>query len=105
MPPMQYRHPPERYTLRGGVSETRVLIAFEDEYRTYREFMASAVRTHRPHIEVVAAGLGGRGEEVARFDPPPGNLQPAQYRRSRRQASLGRAPSGPRAVGRDLPRW
>ena len=35
MPPMQYRHPPERYTLRGGVSETRVLIAFEDEYRTY----------------------------------------------------------------------
>ena len=31
--------------------------------------MASAVRTHRPHIEVVAAGLGGLGEEVARFDP------------------------------------
>jgi hypothetical protein len=73
---MQCRHPPERYTLRGGVSETRVLIAFEDEYRTYREFMASAVRRHRPHIEVVAAGLGGLGEEVARFDPPPGNLQP-----------------------------
>ena len=38
--------------------------------------MASAVRTYRPHIEVVAAGLGGLGEEVARFDPPPGNLQP-----------------------------
>ena len=73
---MLCRHPPERYTLRGGVSETRVLIAFEDEYRTYREFMASAVRTHRPHIEVVAAGLGGLGEEVARFDPLPGNLQP-----------------------------
>ena len=34
---MRCRHPPERYTLRGGVS---------------------------------------LGEEVARFDPPPGNLQP-----------------------------
>jgi hypothetical protein len=66
---MRCRHPPERYTLRGGVSETRVLIAFEDEYRTYRAFMASAVRTHRPHTEVVAAGLSGLGEEVARFDP------------------------------------
>src|SRR5215212_324230 len=66
---MRCRRPPERYTLRGGVSEARVLIAFEDEYRTYREFMASAVRTHRPHIEVVAAGLATLGEEVRRFDP------------------------------------
>jgi hypothetical protein len=31
--------------------------------------MASAVRTHRPHIEVVAAGLATLGEEVRRFDP------------------------------------
>ena len=59
----------ERDTLRGRVTKTRVLIAFEDEYRTYREFMASAVRTHRPHIEVVPAGLATLGEEVRRFDP------------------------------------
>jgi hypothetical protein len=52
-----------------GVTKTRVLIAFEDEYRTYTEFMASAVRVYRSHIEVVAAGLGVLGEEVARFDP------------------------------------
>ena len=31
--------------------------------------MASAVRMHRPRVEVVAAGLGGLGEEVSRFDP------------------------------------
>jgi hypothetical protein len=48
---------------------TRVLIAFEDEYRTYREFMVSAVRTERPHIEVAATGLEALGEEVVRFDP------------------------------------
>jgi hypothetical protein len=59
----------ERDTLRGRVTKTRVLIAFEDEYRTYREFLESAVRTHRPHIEVVAAGLATLGEEVRGFDP------------------------------------
>jgi hypothetical protein len=31
--------------------------------------MASAVRMHRPRVEVVAAGLGGLGKEVTRFDP------------------------------------
>jgi hypothetical protein len=31
--------------------------------------MASAVKTHRPHIEVVATELGVLGEAVARFDP------------------------------------
>ncbi len=31
--------------------------------------MANAVRMHRPRVEVVAAGLGGLGEEVTRFDP------------------------------------
>ncbi len=31
--------------------------------------MASALRSHRPLAEVVAAGLGGLGEEVTRFDP------------------------------------
>jgi len=31
--------------------------------------MANAVRMYRPRVEVVAAGLGGLGEEVTRFDP------------------------------------
>jgi hypothetical protein len=51
------------------VTKTRVLVAFEDEYRAYREFMAGAVRARRPHVEVTVAGLGALGEEVARFDP------------------------------------
>jgi hypothetical protein len=67
--PWRWRSPPERYTLRRGVTKTRVLVAFEDEYRTYREFMAGAIRTHRAHIEVVATGLGALEEEVTRFDP------------------------------------
>jgi hypothetical protein len=31
--------------------------------------MASAVRMHRPRVEVVAAGLGRLGDEVTRFNP------------------------------------
>ena len=31
--------------------------------------MASAVRAHRPRVEVVVAELGTLGEKVARFDP------------------------------------
>ena len=51
------------------MTKTRILIAFEDEYRAYREFMAGAVRVHRPRVEVTVTGLGTLGEEVARFDP------------------------------------
>ena len=46
-----------------------MLIAFEDEYRAYRESLASAILTHRPHVEVVATGLDTLGEEVGGFDP------------------------------------
>jgi hypothetical protein len=35
----------------------RVLVAYEDEYRTYREAIAAAIRTLRPHTEVVNAAL------------------------------------------------
>ena len=71
------------------MTKTRILVAFEDEYRAYREFMAGAVRAHRPHVEVMVAGLCALGEEVARFDPD--------------LVSLVRAPPGPRAAGQDLP--
>ncbi|MDQ3926090.1 MAG: hypothetical protein M3272_03765 [Actinomycetota bacterium] len=49
--------------------ESRALVAFEDQYRTYREFIASAIRWHRPHVEVAVAGLEALKDEVARFDP------------------------------------
>ncbi len=32
----------------------KVLVALEDEYRTYMEAMAAAIREFRPDIEVVA---------------------------------------------------
>jgi hypothetical protein len=35
----------------------RVLVAYEDEYRSYRETIGAAIRTLRPHTEVVNAAL------------------------------------------------
>lgn len=51
------------------LAEIRVLVAFEDEYRTYRDVIAAAIRVSRPHIEVATAGVGELEEEITRFDP------------------------------------
>jgi hypothetical protein len=51
------------------LAEIRILVAFEDEYRTYRDVIAAAIRVSRPHIEVATAGVGGLAEEISRFDP------------------------------------
>jgi hypothetical protein len=55
-------------------------VAFEDDYRVYREVIASSIRLLRPHVEVVTSGLDALEEEVARLDPnvviggrPPGS--------------------------------
>ena len=45
------------------------MVAFEDEYRSYRSAIASAIGMHRPHIEVTDATLGNLGDEVMRYDP------------------------------------
>ncbi len=50
-------------------AKTRVLIAFEDEYRTYREFIANAICTRHPRVKVSVGELGSLGGEIARFDP------------------------------------
>jgi hypothetical protein len=55
--------------LRRGLGEIRVLVAFEDDYRVYRDVIASAISISRPHIEVATAGLGTLTEEMLRFDP------------------------------------
>jgi hypothetical protein len=48
----------------------RVLVAFEDDYRTYRETIAAAIRVlRRPHAEVETAELGELAEHIERFDP------------------------------------
>jgi hypothetical protein len=47
----------------------RVLVAFEDDYRAYREVIAAGIQVLRPHIEVQAASLEALGERIERFDP------------------------------------
>ena len=46
----------------------RVLVAFEDLYRTYRETIAAAIRVLRPHLEVTTTVLYDLEGEVARRD-------------------------------------
>jgi hypothetical protein len=54
---------------RRGLGEIRVLVAFEDDYRVYRDVIASAISISRPHIEVATAGLGRLTEVIVRFNP------------------------------------
>ncbi len=51
------------------VAEARVLVGFEDRYRTYRDSIARAIRNARPHIEVAVCERGVLEAEMARFDP------------------------------------
>jgi hypothetical protein len=46
----------------------RVLVAFEELYRTYREMIAASIRVLRPHLEVTPTGLDDLEGEVARRD-------------------------------------
>ena len=49
--------------------ETRILVAFEDEYNAYRSVMAAAIRILRPRDEVEFAGIDALEEQLTRFDP------------------------------------
>jgi hypothetical protein len=46
-----------------------ILVAFDDEYRSYRDVIAAAIRILRPYTEVATSDLDALGEELARFDP------------------------------------
>jgi hypothetical protein len=46
----------------------RVLVTFEELYRTYRETIAASLRVLRPHLEVTTTGLHDLEGEVARRD-------------------------------------
>jgi hypothetical protein len=56
---------------RRGTAKMKVLLALEEEYRTYMEAMAAAIREFRPHIEVVAIsrGLENLESETTRLEP------------------------------------
>jgi hypothetical protein len=47
----------------------RILVAFEDDYRTYADALAKAIRAARPHLDVSTVGLEALHTEVARLDP------------------------------------
>ena len=51
------------------VIEIRTLIASEEQYRVYREVIASAIQSHHPHVVVAVAGPDKLKDEVTRFDP------------------------------------
>jgi hypothetical protein len=47
----------------------RILVAFEDVYRTYRAVIAAAIKVLRPRVEVASAGLEDLEGEMAHFGP------------------------------------
>lgn len=53
----------------GSPPNIRVLVAFEDQYRAYRDTIAAAVRTLRPWTEVEVAEPGSLEAEIARLRP------------------------------------
>ncbi len=54
----------------GGESVlTRVLVAFDDEHRAYREVIAAGIGLLRPHTEVSTATPAEIEGEIGRFDP------------------------------------
>jgi hypothetical protein len=57
-----------RYLRRYHI-EIRVLVAFEEVYRTYQGVISSAIRVLRPRSEVETATMEALVEAVERFDP------------------------------------
>jgi hypothetical protein len=47
----------------------RILAAFEDYYRAYRDVIAAGIWVLRPHVEVESASLEALGERIEHFDP------------------------------------
>ena len=52
--------------VRSGIS---ILLAFEEDYRSYRGVLAAAIRVLRPHVEVSTTDPEGLEREVARLRP------------------------------------
>ena len=53
-----------------GINETRILVAFEDDYRSYADALATALSAARPHLKVATTvGLEAPQAEVTHLDP------------------------------------
>ncbi len=55
--------------MRGGQEAIRLLVAFEDDYRSYRGAISAAIQTLRPLMEVETVETDALGAELARLDP------------------------------------
>jgi hypothetical protein len=53
----------------GDDARPRVMVAFEDQYRSYRETIARALKSLRPHAKVTVARLDALDEEIERVAP------------------------------------
>lgn len=53
----------------GGDARLRVMVVFEDDYRSYREAIAHALEILRPHADVTVAGLDALDAEIKRIAP------------------------------------
>ena len=53
----------------SGPTDLRLLIAFEDEYRAYREAISTAIQELRPRTRVETCGMDSLTRELDRFDP------------------------------------
>lgn len=49
--------------------EIKILVSFQNGYRSYREVIAATIRILRPHAEVATSDLESLEERLARFDP------------------------------------
>ncbi len=54
---------------RGEQAQIRILVAFEEDYRAYRDTIAAGIQLLRPHAEVETGSLEALGEHIERFDP------------------------------------
>ena len=52
-----------------GRTRIRVLVAIEEEYRSYREVIAACIRLLRPHVEVSSTATEGLERKAAILDP------------------------------------
>jgi hypothetical protein len=47
----------------------RMLLAFEEEYRVYRDVIVGAIGALRPRVTVATSALGELGGQIEAFDP------------------------------------
>ncbi len=52
-----------------GINETRILVAFEEYYRSYADALATALRAARQHLNVATVELEAPQTEVTHLDP------------------------------------